>query len=154
WEVLYEPAGLCEHRRANLPERRAAMSPEVNYHSLKNRYLLRLYHQSGPNLLWTLPFALWRDLLALGYVLLRERRSLAAYRWLWANRRELLARRRTIQSRRTVPRCAIDRWFLRSALPLPAERATGGGVPLPPGRGGEGSRERGVVRKSGEVSPD
>ncbi|HUF78911.1 MAG TPA: glycosyltransferase, partial [Thermoanaerobaculia bacterium] len=47
WEVLYEPAGLCEHRRANLPERRAAMSPEVNYHSLKNRYLLRLYHQSG-----------------------------------------------------------------------------------------------------------
>jgi len=131
WEVLYEPAARCEHRRTNLPGRRAAMPPEVNYHSLKNRYLLRLYHQSRPNLLWTLPFALWRDLLALGYVLLRERGSLAAYRWLWANRKELLARRRRIQARRTVPRRAIDRWFLRSGLPLPAEGGAGGGVPRP-----------------------
>ncbi len=74
WEVLYEPEARCGHRRVNLPERRSRMSPAVNYHSLKNRYLLRLYHQTWPNLLWTLPFALWRDLLALG-----SRSSLAAY---------------------------------------------------------------------------
>lgn len=118
WEVLYEPAARCDHRRRNLPERRAAMPPAVNYHSLKNRYLLRLYHQSWPNLLWTLPCTLWRDALALGHVLLRERSSLAAYRWLWRHRRELLARRRAIQARRTAPRQALDRWFLRAGLAL------------------------------------
>lgn len=118
WAVLYEPGARCDHRRRNLPERRAAMPPAVNYHSLKNRYLLRLYHQSWPNLFWTLPCTLWRDALALGHVLLRERSSLAAYRWLWRNRRDLLARRRTIQARRTVPRRAIDRWFVRSGLDL------------------------------------
>jgi GT2 family glycosyltransferase len=46
WEVLYEPAAVAEHRRYNLPERRAAMPALVNYHSLKNRYLLRIYHQT------------------------------------------------------------------------------------------------------------
>jgi GT2 family glycosyltransferase len=118
WEVLYEPGARCRHRRRNLPERRAAMSAEVNYHSLKNRYLLRLYHQTWGNLLWTLPFALWRDFLALAHVLLRERSSLAAYRWLWTNRREILVRRRAIQGRRTTPGWRIDRWFLRGGLPL------------------------------------
>ncbi|HSL82131.1 MAG TPA: glycosyltransferase [Thermoanaerobaculia bacterium] len=118
WEVLYEPDARCEHRRVSLPERRSRMPPAVNYHSLKNRYLLRLYHQSWPNLLWTLPFAAWRDLLALGHVLLRERSSLGAYGWLWRNRRELLARRRAIRARRTVPRWAIERWFLSRGRPL------------------------------------
>jgi hypothetical protein len=94
------------------------MSAEVNCHSLKNRYLLRLYHQTWGNLLWTLPFALWRDLLALAHVVLRERSSLAAYRWLWTNRREILVRRRAIQGRRTTPGWRIDRWFLRGGMPL------------------------------------
>jgi len=71
WEVLYEPAAVAEHRRFNLPEQRAAMPAVVNFHSLKNRYLLRLYHQTAGNLLRTLVPALARDLAALGYVLLR-----------------------------------------------------------------------------------
>lgn len=118
WEVLYEPAAVCEHRRHNLPARRAAMPPLVNYHSLKNRYLLRLYHQSLGNLLWTLPFALVRDLQALAWVLLAERTSLPAYRWLWAHRRELLARRRAIRARRTASWWEMERWFLRGGIDL------------------------------------
>lgn len=118
WEVLYEPSARGEHRRVNVPGRRGAMAPAVNFHSLKNRYLLRVYHQSWRNLLWTLPATLWRDTLALGHVLLRERSSLGAYAWLWRHRRELLARRRAIQGRRTVPPAAIDRWFVRRGLPL------------------------------------
>lgn len=118
WEVLYEPTALCTHRRFNLPSRRRRMPPAVNRHSLKNRYLLRLYHQTPGNLLGTLVPTLLRDLGALGYVLLRERTSLAAYRWLWAHRRELLARRRLIQGRRRVPAAEIDRWFRVSGQPL------------------------------------
>ncbi|HVR96980.1 MAG TPA: glycosyltransferase [Thermoanaerobaculia bacterium] len=118
WEVLYEPAAVAEHRRWNLPERRSAMPAEVSYHSLKNRYLLRLYHQTGGNLLRTLIPTLVRDLAALGYVLLRERASLAAYAWLWRHRRDVLSRRRIIQGRRTRPPAEIDRWFRRQGEPL------------------------------------
>lgn len=118
WEVLYEPAALAEHRRRVLPERRAALPPEVNYHSLKNRYLLRLYHQTAANFLWTLPFTLARDLLALGSVLLRERSSLPAYAWLWRRRAELLARRRAIQGRRTAGWWEVERWFWTRGIDL------------------------------------
>ncbi len=118
WEVLYEPAAVALHRRFNLPERRAEMPPAVNFHSLKNRYLLRLYHQTGRNFALTLLPTLMRDAAALGYVLLRERSSLAAYAWLWENRRTIAARRRAIMARRTVPAAEIDRWFFRAGEPL------------------------------------
>jgi GT2 family glycosyltransferase len=118
WEVIYEPAATCEHRRFNLPERRSAMPAAVNLHSLKNRYLLRLYHQTAGNLLRTFVPALARDLAALGWVLLRERSSLGAYAWLWRHRREIRRRRRLIQGRRTVPPAAIDRWFGSRGEPL------------------------------------
>lgn len=118
WEVLYEPAAVCEHRRFNLPERRSAMPAYVNFHSLKNRYLLRIDHQTGSNFLRTFFPTLARDLAALGWVLLRERSSLAAYGWLWKNRRDLLERRRTVQGRRTVPAREVDRWFSVQGEPL------------------------------------
>ncbi len=124
WEVLYEPAARCRHRRFNLPARRRAMPAAVNFHSLKNRYLLRAYHQTAWNFLWTLPATLVRDLLAFGHVVLRERSSLGAYRWLWTRRREILARRRTIQGRQTAPARQIDRWLLSQGLPLPRPDAT------------------------------
>lgn len=111
WEVLYEPAAVAEHRRFNLPERRSAMPAMVNYHSLKNRYLLRLYHQTAGNFLRTFFPTLARDLAALGWVLLREPGSLPAYSWLWRHRAELLRRRRAIQARKL---CGIETWF-RSA---------------------------------------
>jgi GT2 family glycosyltransferase len=118
WEILYEPAAVAVHRRFNLPERRGSMPAEVNRHSLKNRYLLRLYHQTGGNFLRTALPTLGRDLLALGYAILRERTSLPAYAWLWRHRREILLRRRQIQGRRTVSAKALDRWFGVEGVPL------------------------------------
>ena len=118
WEILYEPAAAAEHRRLNLPERRSAMPAIVNYHSLKNRYLLRLYHQAAGNLVRTLLPTLARDLMAFAWVLLRERTSLPAYAWLWQHRREILRRRRAIRSRRTVPPAALDHWFSSEGDPL------------------------------------
>lgn len=118
WEVLYEPAATVHHRRFTLPERRSALPAAINFHSLKNRYLLRAYHQTARNLLLTAVPTLLRDLGALAYVLLRERSSLAAYAWLWCHRREILARRRLIRARRTRPDREVDRWFFREGLPL------------------------------------
>jgi GT2 family glycosyltransferase len=122
WDVLYEPAARAVHRRLVVPGRRRKVSAATNFHSLKNRYLIRAYHQTPANMVATLPFSLYRDLLALGWVLLGERASLPAYGWLWRNRRALLERRRLIQARKTR---SIEGWFLRS------ERAVGGaGQPM------------------------
>jgi hypothetical protein len=118
--VIYEPSAIAHHRRLSLPERRAALPAAINFHSLKNRYLLRVYHQTVANALLTAVPTLLRDLGALGYVLLRERSSLAAYAWLWRHRREILARRRQIQARRTRPARELDRWFLYEGLPVDA----------------------------------
>ncbi|MEZ5313859.1 MAG: hypothetical protein R2862_09530 [Thermoanaerobaculia bacterium] len=59
WQVVYAPGrgdppppGRCR------APRRAA----INFHSLKNRYLLRIDHQSAANYVRTLPWTLGRDL--------------------------------------------------------------------------------------------
>ena len=105
------------------PGRRRKQSAATNFHSLKNRYLIRAYHQTPANLLMTLPFSLCRDVLALGWVLLGEHASLPAYGWLWRNRRALLDRRRLIQGRKTR---SIESWFLRSEVaPAPSESTAG-----------------------------
>ncbi|MEO8503120.1 MAG: glycosyltransferase [Acidobacteriota bacterium] len=118
WEVIYEPLARCEHRRFNVPERRSTMPAWANMHSLKNRYLLRAYHQTPRNFALTFLPTLWRDSLALGAVIFRERSSLPAYRWLWTNRRRIRARRAAIQARRTIAARELDPWFFRSGAPL------------------------------------
>lgn len=111
WAVVYEPAAVAEHRRSVLPKRRRQLPPFVNYQGLKNRYLLRAYHQTGRNFLRTFFPTLVRDLGALIYVLFLERTSLPAYAWLWRHRREIVQRRRYIQRRRTVSAQDVEQWF-------------------------------------------
>ena len=122
WEVLYEPRARAVHGRVNLPRRRRQMSREINFHSLKNRYLLQLYHRSLADAPRTLFLTSIRELGILAYVLLREPSSLAAYAWLWRNRRRILERRRLVRARRRVPPRTMARWFGRASLPLHRER--------------------------------
>lgn len=118
WDVLFEPAAQAEHRRWNLPSRRRQLPAAVNYHSLKNRYLLRIYHQTGRNFLYTLLPTLARDVLAFIYVLLCERSSFRAYTWLWEHRKELVSRRRWLQQRRRRSSAEVERWFSHTGEPL------------------------------------
>ncbi|MXW03333.1 MAG: glycosyltransferase [Holophagales bacterium] len=122
WQVLYEPRARAVHRRVNLARRRRGMSPEVNFHSLKNRYLLQYYHRGLADLPRTFLATAIRELGIVAYVLLRERSSLAAWGWLWRHRRRLRERRRLIRSRRLVPARETARWFGRASLPVDPER--------------------------------
>ncbi len=122
WEVLYEPRACALHGRVNLPRRRRQMSRDINFHSLKNRYLLQIYHRTLADAPRTLLATSIRELGILGYVLLREPSSLAACAWLWRNRRRILERRRLIRARRSVPPRKTARWFGRESLPLDPER--------------------------------
>jgi GT2 family glycosyltransferase len=106
WKCLYVPSAVAYHRRRNLPERRRRMSPLVNYHSVKNRFLLRINNQSGSDFVSTLLPTLARDAVVLGACLTIERSSLPAFSWLWTNRARLWAKRREIQEKvraRRVP---------------------------------------------------
>jgi GT2 family glycosyltransferase len=99
WTCLYVPEAVAYHRRANLPERRRRMSPVANYHSVKNRFLLRINNQTSGELFRTLVPTLARDAVVVGACLTVERSSLPAFGWLWRNRRRLLAKRREIREK-------------------------------------------------------
>jgi GT2 family glycosyltransferase len=115
WEVVYEPAARALHRRLVVPERRRALPAAVNRRSLQNRYLLRAAHQRAGNLVRTLPWTLARDLGALAWVLAAERSSIAAYLWLWRNRKAIRERGRRIRARATT---SVERWFGLEGEPL------------------------------------
>jgi GT2 family glycosyltransferase len=99
WKCLYVPEAVGYHRRRNLPERRRRMSPLVNFHSVKNRFLLRINNQSLSNFAVTLLPTLARDAVVLGACLTIERSSLSAFPWLWRNRKRLRAKRREIREK-------------------------------------------------------
>jgi GT2 family glycosyltransferase len=79
WNSIYVPAAVAQHRRRVTPERRSQLPKEINYHSVKNRFLLRINNMTGD--LYRRDF--WqitnRDLAVIGYVFLREWSSIPAF---------------------------------------------------------------------------
>jgi len=111
WSCLYVPEAVARHGRRVTPERRAALPPEINYYSVRNRFLLRLKNQTAGHAMRFLVPALARDLQVIGYVLLRERQSIGALRdviRLWPR---TWAKRRTIMARKRRPTREMIRWF-------------------------------------------
>jgi GT2 family glycosyltransferase len=97
WRCLYVPGAVAYHRRANLPGRRRRIGPVANYHSVKNRFLLRI--NNSPVAEFRLVPTLLRDASVLAACLTVERSSLPAFAFLWRNRRRLASKRREIRAR-------------------------------------------------------
>ncbi len=111
WRALYVPDAIAYHVRHVTPERRREISPKLNMHSVKNRFLLRLKNEGLYLALRNAPFELFRDLVTVSAVLTIERTSLPALGWLWSNRRRILVKRRAIQGRRKVSDRKLAEWF-------------------------------------------
>jgi GT2 family glycosyltransferase len=111
WRAVCEPASVAYHVRRVTPEARRELPPDVNMHSVKNRFLLRLKNQGAYLALRNFPFELVRDLIVLIAALTIERTSLPAFGWLWRNRGRVFAKRREIQRRRKVSDRELARWF-------------------------------------------
>jgi GT2 family glycosyltransferase len=111
WRALYVPEAVGDHVRTVTPERRRSLSPFINMHSVKYRFLLRLKIEGLYLALRNAPFELTRDVITIGAVLTIERSSLPALGWLWKNRRRILAKRREIQRRRRVSDRELASWF-------------------------------------------
>jgi len=108
WTSIYVPTAVGLHRRRVTPERRSKLPKEINYHSVKNRFLLRLNNMTTS--LYRRDF--WpitrRDAAVIGFVFLREWSSIPGLFFVLGSLPRLLRKRRSIQRRmRADP---ID-WF-------------------------------------------
>ncbi len=111
YRAKYIPTAVAYHRRTVTPERRRSLSPVVNRHSVKNRFLLRIHHADGD---WLIHFGLRsfvRDVVVIGACLTVERSSLPALRWLLRNWPRHVERRQTILRRRTARSSDLRKWF-------------------------------------------
>ncbi len=111
WKCIYTPAAIAWHARRVTPERRQELPLIINWHSVKNRFLMRGKNASGW-LCWRLllPVA-WRDLMTVGYALLRDRRMISAVLYPWKARTSIRRKRAIIQGRRRISDRDLLWWF-------------------------------------------
>jgi GT2 family glycosyltransferase len=102
WRCVYEPAGVAYHIRTYSPSTRAAMPEWDRMMQFRNRYLMLAKNDPLPSLLRDLPRIVGWDLLALPYIVLRERCLLRGY----------------VEAARLLPR------MLRKRAPLQRRRAS------------------------------
>ncbi len=111
WKCLYVPTAVAWHVRRVTPERRKDLPLVINWHSAKNRFLMRGKNASGwlcRRLFWPV---LWRDILTFGYAIVRDRRLWSAVTYWWRARDSIRRKRVAIQARRRVSDCDLLWWF-------------------------------------------
>jgi GT2 family glycosyltransferase len=111
WKCLYVPYARGYHVRKVLPGNRRALPADINMHSVKNRFLMRLKNISG-DLYWRNWFSITgRDFLVIMCCLLWEHTSLKAFWFLLRNWSRFRAKRELIQGARRVDDEYMASWF-------------------------------------------
>jgi GT2 family glycosyltransferase len=122
WKCLYAPYAKGYHVRKALPGNRRALPPEINMHSVKNRFLLRM-----KNISWDLYkrnfFSITaRDIVVISCCLVWEHTSLKAFPFLFRNWRSIMAKRREIMARQRADDVYMASWFDFSPVSKPAPK--------------------------------
>ena len=122
WRCLYTPRACGYHVRNVLPGKRRALPAEINMHSVKNRFLMRMKNMT-PDLYRRNWLAITgRDLLVIGACLLHEHSSLKAFAFVLRNWKSVMAKRREIMSRRRVQDDDLASWFSFQPVSRPAPK--------------------------------
>src|SRR5271154_514723 len=122
WRCLYTPLARGYHVRAVLPGNRRALPPEINMHSVKNRFLMRIKNMTPDLYRRNWVSITTRDLMVLGACIVREHTSLKAFWYLAKNWRRVVAKRREIMRRRRVKDDYISSWFSYEPVSRPAPK--------------------------------
>jgi len=122
WRCMYTPLARGYHVRNVLPGNRRALPPEINMHSVKNRFLMRLKNMTPDLYRRNWLSITTRDIVVLGACLLRERTSLKAFWFLARNWKRILAKREEIMRRRRAKDDYISSWFSYEPVSRPAPR--------------------------------
>ncbi|MBI2757378.1 MAG: glycosyltransferase family 2 protein [Chloroflexi bacterium] len=112
WKALYTPRARAYHVRSLRGDaRRMDVDKNINMHSVKNRFLMRIKNQTWKNgIRFFLP-VFWRDLMVAGYVVLFEHSSLPAFLLLLRTCPETLRKRQAVMNKRRVSDYYIGQWF-------------------------------------------
>lgn len=122
WRCIYSPNARGYHVRNVLPGKRRALPPEINMHSVKNRFLMRMKNITGDLYRRNFLSITARDLVVIGCCLVREQSSLKAFSYVAKNWRRVLAKRRDIMSRRRVTDEYLASWFSYAPVSRPAPK--------------------------------
>lgn len=122
WKCLYAPYARGYHVRKALPGNRRALPPEINMHSVKNRFLLRIKNISGDLYRRNWLQITGRDLVVVACCILWEHSSLKAFWFLAKNYRRVFAKRRLIQERQRVDNDYMASWFSFEPVSKPAPK--------------------------------
>ena len=118
WKCIYTPDAVAWHVRRVTPERRSALPVAINWHSVKNRFLMR-----AKNISWhlyrrcALPATI-RDAQVIAYCLVADPRLASALAQAWKLRHDLKRKREIIQARRRVSDRELSHWFSRRPVSI------------------------------------
>jgi GT2 family glycosyltransferase len=121
WKCVYVPTACGYHVRKLRPGMRRGLPPEINMHSVKNRFLMRVKNVTPRVYLRNFIPATIRDIGILAYCLVLERSSLPAFYLFARDFGRVLHKRRLIQARRRVDDAYMSRWFRFEPVSLPLE---------------------------------
>jgi GT2 family glycosyltransferase len=124
WRCIYTPIARGYHVRNVLPGNRRALPPEINMHSVKNRFLLRIKNMTPDLYRRNWLSITTRDLIVVGACLVREHSSLRAFWYLARNWRRVVAKRGEIMKRRRAKDDYIASWFSYKPVSRPAPKPT------------------------------
>jgi glycosyltransferase involved in cell wall biosynthesis len=122
WKCLYAPYARGYHVRKALPGNRRALPPEINMHSVKNRFLLRIKNISGDLYRRNWLQITGRDLVVVACCLLWEHSSLKAFWFLATNYKRVFEKRKLIQARQRVDSDYMASWFDFEPVSKPAPK--------------------------------
>jgi GT2 family glycosyltransferase len=120
WKCLYVPDAVAYHVRHVLPSNRRLLSPVINMHSVKNRFLMRIKNMTGDLYRRHWLRITWRDLLVVSASLTYEFSSLRAFPLVLGSFRHSWAKRREIMSRRCAGDDYMAAWFSNQPVSFPA----------------------------------
>ena len=121
WKCIFDPRAAAYHVRSLRPGMRNQLPAEINMHSVKNRFLMRIKNIT-PGLYARnfLPIT-FRDLGIVVYCMAIEHYSLRAFLYLARNFQSALRKRRWIQARRRVDESYMASWFRYRPVSVPLQ---------------------------------
>ena len=124
WKCVFDPRASAYHVRRLRPGMRNQLPPEINMHSVKNRFLMRIKNITPRLYLRNLLPITVRDIGILAYCLAVERTSLRAFYHLVRDFDSALRKRRLIQARRRVDDGYMANWFRYHPVSFPLQGET------------------------------
>src|ERR1700680_1123140 len=128
WKCIYAPFARGYHVRKVLPSNRRALPPEINMHSVKNRFLMRIKNMSPDLYRRNWLSITGRGLIVIGACLVREHSSLRAFWYLAKHFKSVMAKRKEIMRRRRAKDDYISSWFSYEPVSRPAPKPTARGL--------------------------